>query len=47
MLAQTYNSLIEAFGTKFNEFSFRELARFCSALAKVGLRHEEIVSESV
>lgn len=47
MLAQTYNSLIEAFGNNFNDFSFRELARFCSALGKVGLRHEEIISESV
>ena len=47
MLAQTYNSLIEAFGTNFNDFSFRELASFSSSLAKVGLRHEEIISESV
>ena len=47
MLAQTYNSLIEAYGNKFNEFNFRELARFCTAISKVGLRHEEIVSESI
>jgi len=47
MLAQTYNSLIEAFGNKFNEFSYRELATFCTSLSKVGLRHEEIISESV
>lgn len=47
MLAQTYNSLIEAFGTNFNDFSFRELASFSTSLAKVGLRHEEIIAESV
>ena len=47
MLAQTYNSLIEAFGTNFNDFSFRELACFSTSLAKVGLRHEEIIAESI
>ena len=47
MLAQTYNSLIEAFGTNFNDFSFSEVARFCAALGKVGLRHEEIMAESI
>ena len=47
MLAQTYNSLIEAFGTNFNDFSFRELASFTTSLAKVGLRHEEIIAESI
>lgn len=47
MLAQTYNSLIEAFGTNFNDFSFRELASFSASLAKVGLRHEEIIAESI
>ncbi len=47
MIAQTYNSLIAAFGNRFNDFSFRELASFCSSLAKVGLRHEEIISESI
>ncbi len=47
MIAQTYNTLIQAFGENFDNFSFRELSSFCHALAKVGLRQGDIISESV
>lgn len=47
MIAQTYNSLIQAFGKDFDNFSYRELASFCDSLAKVGLRQGDIIEESV
>lgn len=47
MIAQTYNSLIQAFGKNFDNFSFRELSSFCSSIAKVGLRQGDIIEESV
>lgn len=47
MLAQTYNSLIDAFGKNFDSFSYRELASFSKSLSKVGLRQSDIISESV
>ena len=45
MIADTYNSLIAAFGKNFDFFSFRELASFCSSLAQAGLRQSDIISE--
>jgi len=47
MLAQTYNSLIDAFGKNFDSFSYRELASFSKSLSKVGLRQSDIISESL
>lgn len=47
MIADTYNSLIDAFGKKFDEFSFRELASFAKSLGEIGLRQQDIISESL
>lgn len=42
MFAETYNSLISAFGTHFEDFSPNKLAKFAKALAKAGLRQGDI-----
>jgi hypothetical protein len=47
LIADTYNSLISAFGEKFDEFSFRELASFNLSLSNVGLRQPDIISASI
>jgi hypothetical protein len=47
MFAKTYNSLIEAFGKKFNEFSYTELASFTASLSHIGLRQQDIITESI
>jgi hypothetical protein len=47
LIADTYNSLIAAFGKRFDEFSFKELAAFNLGLSRVGLRQQDILTESV
>ena len=47
MLADTYNTLINGFGNKFEEFSIREMINFCSSLSKAGLRQEDILSSTI
>ena len=47
MIADTYNSIIEAFGKQFDKCSFRELGSFCSSLGKAGLRQGDIISEII
>lgn len=47
MIADTYNSLIDAFGKKFDDFSLRELASFTKSLGDVGLRQHDIINESL
>jgi hypothetical protein len=47
MFAETYNSLIAAFGQHFDEFSSKELARFAKALATAGLRQGDIYESIV
>jgi hypothetical protein len=47
MIADTYNSLIQAFGKQFDTFSFRELASFTRSLGTVGLRQSDIISEVI
>ena len=33
-----YNSLIEAYGNKFKDFSILEMVKFCECLSLIGLR---------
>lgn len=47
LINHTYNSLVNAFGERYKEFSFKELASFTSSLARVGLRQTDIVREVV
>lgn len=47
LIADTYNNLIKAFGDKFEEFSFRELATFNKCLSEVGLKQTDIVAASI
>lgn len=47
LISETYNSLIAAFGTKFDEFSFREVASFNANLGSIGLRQTDIIKESI
>lgn len=47
MMAETYNYLIEGLAKKFEEFTPKELASICSSLAKVGLRQDDILNQSV
>jgi len=47
MIADTYNSLISAFGKRFDEFNFKELASFTKSLGDVGLRQGDIIGETI
>lgn len=47
MIAETYNSLIQAFGKEFDSFSFKELASFCRSLGTIGLRQSDIITEVI
>lgn len=47
MVADTYNSLIVAFGKQFESFSFKELASFCKSIGKAGLRQADILTETI
>ena len=47
MISETYNSLIDAFSTNFDRFSFNELASFTQSLGRVGLRQLDIISEII
>lgn len=47
LIAETYNSIIAAFGIKFDDFSFRELASFNANLGQIGLRQADIIKETV
>ena len=44
MIADTFNTLIEAFGKQFDKCSYREMASFSSSLGKVGLNQGDIIS---
>jgi len=47
MFTDTYNKLIFDFGSRFETFSARELANFCSSLGRIGLRQEDILSTTI
>lgn len=47
MMADTYNSLIEGLAKQFELFTPKELASICSSLAKVGLRQDDILNQTV
>ena len=47
MMANTYNSLIQAFGTNFEKFTMKELSSFCHSLGEAGLRQGDIFDESL
>ena len=38
LIADTFNTLITAFGKRFESFSYKELASFNASLGKIGLR---------
>ena len=45
MYADTYNTLIQAFGYQFENFSTKEMSLFCQCLAQAGLRQGDIFKE--
>jgi hypothetical protein len=47
MLADTYNNIILNLGNRFDDFAIKELVQICSSLAQIGLRQEDIFSETL
>ena len=47
MISDTYNAIIKAFGTQFDQYSFREMAAFVGALGKAGLRQLDVIEAVV
>jgi hypothetical protein len=47
MDSKAYNDLIKDLGTRFEEFSTKELASICDSLSLVGLRQEDIFKSTI
>lgn len=47
MMADTYNALIKALSSRFEDFTVKELTEFTIALGKVGLRQHDIIKSTI